>query len=510
MSGLARALSPRVVVAVAGTGTMGAGIASVAAGAGHDVLLYDAAPQAAERAVVRLAADLDNLVTRGKLTAGARDARISRLRPVREVADLASAGFAIEAVIEDLQVKGALLRQVEAILPDDAILATNTSSLSVTAIGARLRRPGQFVGMHFFNPVPVLPLVEVVSGALSERAVIEKIFATAMAWGKIPVHCTSTPGFIVNRVARPFYGEALRLLTERAADPATLDAVMRDCGGFRMGPFELMDLIGHDVNYAVTASVHEAMFHDPRYKPSLVQKSLVDAGLLGRKAGRGFYDYRPDAAQPVPAEAPAATAPTNVVIAGDLGPASALGEAAQAAGIAVERRDDGTGALLIGNVAAALTDGRSATERAAAEGRPTVVFDLALDYATTPRVALAPADGLAGADLACVVGFFQALGKTVSILDDAPGLIVMRTVAMLANEAADAVHQGVTSINDVDFAMLKGVNYPLGPLAWADRIGVAWIAAVLEALRGSYGEERYRLSPLLRRRAITSTPFHVS
>jgi 3-hydroxybutyryl-CoA dehydrogenase len=510
MTPATKPLPSESVVAVAGAGTMGAGIALVAATAGHGVLLYDAVPDAADRAIGRLAKDLAALVQRGKVTAADREARLSRLKSVRDVTELAPAGLVIEAIVERLDAKTDLFRKVEAVVAEDAILATNTSSLSVTALAAQMRRPGNVVGMHFFNPAPILPLVEVVSGRLTDRGVAETIFATARAWGKTPVHCTSTPGFIVNRVARPFYGEALRLLSERAGDPATLDAVMRDCGGFRMGPFELMDLIGHDVNYAVTASVYEAMYQDPRYKPSLIQKDLVDAGLLGRKSGRGFYDYAANAVRPAPADAAPASAPAHIVVTGDLGPAVAIAEMAQAAGIAVDRRDGVEGAILIGDLAVTLTDGRSSTERAATEGRPTIVFDLALDYVKTPRIAIARADSVELSDVARAAGFFQAIGKSVSVLDDVPGLAVMRTVAMLANEAADVVHQGVASAADVDLAMMRGVNYPLGPLAWADRVGIARIAAVLGALGRCYGEDRYRLSPLLARRAVTSRPFNTA
>jgi 3-hydroxybutyryl-CoA dehydrogenase len=501
-------LPPDTIVAVVGAGTMGAGIAMVAASAGHDVRLYDAMPDAARRAVDRLAADLERRVSRGKLTAQERDQCLERLAPVQHIDELAPAGLVIEAIVERLDIKVELFRNIEALVADDAILATNTSSLSVTAIAAHMRRPGQVVGMHFFNPAPVLPLVEVVSGRLTNPAVAQSIFDTAHAWGKTPVHCTSTPGFIVNRVARPFYGEALRLLTEGAASPATLDAVMRDCGGFRMGPFELMDLIGHDVNYAVTASVYEAMFFDPRFKPSLIQKDLVDAGWLGRKTGQGFYDYRTEAVRPEPATAAAGPVPERVVVVGDIGPAAPLLELAQAAGIVIERRAGNDGAILVGELALALTDGRTATQRAASDGRPTVVFDLALDYLTSPRIALAAADGTHEAEVLRAAGFFQALGKSVSVLDDVPGLAVMRTVAMLANEAADAVHQRVASSADVDLSMLKGVNYPRGPLAWAEQIGLSRIATVIETLGRSYGEDRYRLSPILARRALTSTLFN--
>ena len=498
-----------VSIAVIGAGTMGSGIALVAATAGHSVLLYDAAPGAAAAGCQRQRADLEKLVARGRLTAEECEDRLARLQPVEGLPALASAGLVIEAIVENLNIKVDVLRQVEEITGAQTILATNTSSLSVTALSSRLRRPGRVVGMHFFNPAPLMPLVEVISGRLTETAVAQTIFATAQQWGKTPVHCTSSPGFIVNRVARPFYGEALRLLSERAASPATLDAIMRETGGFRMGPFAVMDLIGHDVNFAVTRSVYDAMSQDARYKPSLVQEELVNAGLLGRKSGRGFYDYAKDASQAVPVDAPAGPRPGQIVVEGDLGPAAALVQQARDAGIGVIARD-GAGVIRLDGTILTLTDGRTATERMALDGSPIVLFDLALDYAAAPRMAIARADRADEAALAQVAGFFQALGKTVSVIDDAPGLVVMRTVAMLANEAADVVHQGVASAADVDISMLKGVSYPRGPLAWADAIGPARIAGVIDALARTYGEDRYRNSPLLRRRALSGLPFHHS
>jgi 3-hydroxybutyryl-CoA dehydrogenase len=502
-------LARETIVAVIGAGTMGSGIALVAATAGHTVLLYDAAPSAAEAGCKRQRADLERLVQRGKLTAEASEDRLSRLHPAESLAALAGAGLVIEAIVENLDIKTEVFRQVEALTGPDTILATNTSSLSVTALSSRMRRPGRVVGMHFFNPAPILPLVEVVSGRLTDSSVAATIFSTARAWGKTPVHCTSSPGFIVNRVARPYYGEALRLLSEGAASPATLDAILCETGGFRMGPFALMDLIGHDVNFAVTRSVYDGMFQDPRYKPSLVQQELVSAGLLGRKSGRGFYDYAKEAPRSAPVDYAIGPKHTHIVVEGDLGPAAALAGLARAAGIAVDLRE-GEGLIRLGDTTLALTDGRSATERMIAIGSPTVLFDLALDYAAASRIAIARADQAGDTALARAAGFFQALGKTVSVIDDAPGLVVMRTVAMLANEAADAVHQGVASAGDVDVSMLKGVNYPLGPLAWADAVGSARLAAVIEALARAYGEDRYRNSPLLRRRALTGLPFHAS
>jgi 3-hydroxybutyryl-CoA dehydrogenase len=503
------ALPAGATVAVIGAGTMGSGIALVAATAGHPVLLHDANAAAIERGLGQLRAGLDNLVERGRLDPQEREARLARIAPAPALDMLAPATLVIEAIVEDLDVKASLLGKVEALLGPDAIVATNTSSLSVTALAARLQRPERVVGMHFFNPAPQLPLVEVVSGYLTAPEVALTIAATAHRWGKVPVHCRSTPGFIVNRVARPFYGEALRLLAERAATPATIDAIFCQAGGFRMGPFALMDLIGHDVNFAVTRSVYEGLFHDPRYKPSLLQKDLVDAGLFGRKSGRGFYDYRQEAEQPGPATASLGPRPEQVVVEGDLGPAMALVELARSAGIAV-RTADGEGVLHVGGTRIALTDGRTATERASDGKGDVLLFDLALDYASAQRVAIAAADQADPDAVRHAAGFFQALGKEVSVIDDAPGLVVMRTVAMLANEAADAVQQGIGTREDVDLAMLKGVNYPRGPLAWADTIGLSRILQVIDQLAKIYGEDRYRASPLLRRHALAARPFHSS
>lgn len=503
----ATALDAGLTVAVVGSGTMGAGIAQVAAAAGHPVLLHDARPEAPRRAVEGIAAALERRVAEGRMPATARDGIVARLRPCDDLADLAPAGLVIEAIVEGLAAKQSLFRELEAVVGSDAVLATNTSSLSVTAIGAALERPGQLVGMHFFNPAPAMALVEVVSGLATDPGVAETVFATAAAWGKSPVHARSTPGFIVNRVARSFYAEALRVLAEGGADAATLDAVMRESGGFRMGPFELTDLIGQDVNLAVTRSVYDAFFQDPRFTPSLVQQELVAAGRLGRKSGRGFYQYGLGAARPEPRTAPPGPRPERVTIRGDLGPLDRLVPLLERSGIALRREGGDSGHLEIDGVTIALTDGRTATERMAAEGGlPLVLVDLALDYAPATRVALAPADQTNPGDLARAAGLFQALGKAVSVLDDAPGLIVARTVCMLANEGADAVNQGVCAAEAVDTAMMKGVNYPRGPLAWADALGLPYVVGLLDNLARTYGEDRYRVSPLLRRRLFAGRP----
>jgi len=483
---MTQALEKNSVVAVIGSGAMGAGIAQVAAVAGHTVRLYDTRPEAVEKAIAGIVKALARLVEKGRMGAAEADLARERIHAMRALDEAKDAALVVEAVVEDLDVKRALFADLEGIVGPDCVLATNTSSISVTAIGARLKRPGRLVGMHFFNPVPLMALVEVISGVATDRAVADTVVATAAAWGKNPVHAKSTPGFIVNRVARPYYAEALRLLLERAGDPATIDAVMRDCGGFRMGPFELMDLIGHDVNYSVTQSVFHAYYGDPRFAPSVVQQELVNAGFLGRKTGRGFYRYGDDV---VPPQAQAESAQEE-------GAQATLGGADPVTAALKARVGSSEGAATI-----FLTDGRSATQRALDEGRPdTILFDLLLDPVKATRIALARADQCSEAAWNAAVGLFQQAGFTVTRLDDVPGMAVMRTVAMLANEALDAVNQGVCSAAAVDIAMQKGVNYPHGPLAWADAIGLRHVFTVLANLGATYGEDRYRVSPLLRRK----------
>ena len=519
-------------VAVIGSGAMGAGIAQVAAAAGYTVKLFDNRPEAVAKAISDIAAAFNKLVAKERMSAVDAAAAIARLQAAVTLADVADAALVVEAIVENLDVKRGLFAELETIVADDCILATNTSSISVTAIAAQLRVPARLVGMHFFNPVPLMALVEVISGLATGADLAQTVYDTAAAWGKNPVHAKSTPGFIVNRVARPFYAEGWRLLSEQAADAATIDAVMREAGGFRMGPFELMDLIGHDVNFSVTQSVFNAYFSDPRFTPSVLQQEMVNAGFLGRKAGRGFYHYgdnapaaphpRAEAAQPRPefasytveqgAIAGASHAAGGVV-------ADTLAARLRASGIAVAHRKapetrgrvagDEAPAFHCNGAAVYLTDGRSATQRAHDNNHPdTVLYDLALDYAGAKRIAVACSDQCSPSAYNAVVGLFQAAGLTVTQLDDVPGMAVMRTVAMLANEAADAVNQGVCSAVGADVAMRKGVNYPLGPLAWADAVGIAQIVTVLDNLAASYGEDRYRVSPLLRRKLAGGGRFH--
>ena len=468
-------------VAVVGTGTMGQGIAQVALVAGHPVRLYDAAPGRAREAAAAIGARLDRLVEKERLTAADRDAARARLLPVEELTGLAGCALVVEAVLERLDVKQELFRALEDVVPDDCLLATNTSSLSVTAIGGALRLPGRFVGLHFFNPAPLLPLVEVVSGSATDVTSATRAYETARAWGKTPVACADTPGFIVNRVARPFYAEAFAVYESQGADPATIDAVLRESGGFRMGPFELTDLIGQDVNESVTHSVWRSFFQDARFTPSLAQRRLVESGRLGRKTGRGWYDHADGAERPEPHTADPAEPPAYVIAEGGLGPASELLALIREAGVEVRERDEdgGTRLVLPGGGKLVLADGRTT-----AEFRDVVHFDLALDYRGATRIALSHARHTSPAAVAEATGLFQALGKKVSVIGDVPGMIVARTVARIVDLAVEAVARGVATEDDVDTAMRLGVNYPLGPFEWSRRLGRGWAGELLDELHG--------------------------
>ena len=511
MHKMAEPLATGKLVAVIGAGAMGAGIAQVAATAGHRVRLLDARAGAAEQAISGLCATFDKLASKGKVSAdAARDAKL-RLAPASELAELADAALVIEAIVENLLAKQTLFADLESIVAGDCVFATNTSSISVTAIAAALQAPGRLAGMHFFNPAPLMALVEIVSGLATDVAVADTLFATAQAWGKQPVTARSTPGFIVNRVARPYYGEGLRLLTEGAADCATLDAVFREAGGFRMGPFELMDMIGLDVNFAVSKSVWNAYFNDPRFAPSLIQQELVAAGFLGRKSGHGFYAYGADASAAQPACLPPAAQPQGTRLYETTGPTATLlarlhagcPESQTPCASPDGRLAEAGGAVLF------LTDGRSASQRAAESGiANTVLIDLALDYRSATRVAIAAAEQSAPDAIAAICGLLQAAGFVVSQLADVPGLAVMRTVCMLANEGADAVYQNVCSASAVDRAMRLGTNYPQGPLAWADSLGLPTVHGVLAKLAAAYGEDRYRTSPLIARKFFSGKTFH--
>lgn len=378
--------STKSPIAIIGAGTMGRGIAQVAATANHPVFLFDVDEKILTSARTLLEKIHSRLVEKGKIEAATAEHILSNITYCTDFESLQSCEFVIEAVVENLQIKQDVFCKLEQILPENAILASNTSSLSITSVASACKKPENVIGVHFFNPAPLMALVEIVPGITTSEKTLDASRSLIDSWEKTTVIAKDTPGFIVNRVARPFYGEALRVLEEGIADAATIDWVMREIGGFRMGPFELMDLIGNDVNLKVTETVFEAFFYDSRFKPSFTQQRMVEANFLGRKTGRGYYDYGESTNNPEPN-----------------------------------------------------TDTKLGEE------------------------------------------------------------IFQRILCMLINEAVDAVFLKIATIEDVDLAMTKGVNYPKGLLRWADKIGLDKVLASLQQLQDEYGEDRYRPNPLLKR-----------
>lgn len=384
----------KMEIGVIGAGAMGNGIAQVAAQSGHIVYVYDTKASALERAAFKLKAVLDRLVEKEKISSGEATATFERVRYVDSLSALKNVGLVIEAIIENLSAKQSVFKLLDDLVSPSTVLASNTSSLSIASIGAGIENPERVMGIHFFNPAPLMPLVEIVPSMSTDMKLVEEIRALINSWKKVTVLTKDTPGFIVNRVARPFYSEAIKMMEEGVADMATIDWALREIGGFRMGPFELTDLIGHDVNYVVTETVWEQFYYDPRFRPSISQKRLVEGQLFGRKSGRGWYDYSKGVEKPAPTED-------------------------------------------------------------------------------------------------------TALGQ----------MIVDRIVAMLVNEAADALLLGIGTAEEIDLAMTKGVNYPKGPLAWANEIGLESVLNRLNSLFEEYGDDRYRPCVLLKRKVAAGESF---
>lgn len=386
-------LTKNSIIGVIGAGTMGSGIAQVAASAGHKTILLDANQAALEKAENQMKATLAKLIEKGKMKEADAESIQSRIQYSTSIKDFKNCSLVIEAIIEKIEVKQQLFSELERIVDEDCILATNTSSLSVTSIAAACAKPKRIIGIHFFNPAPVMPLVEVIPGISSDESLVSPLKKLLTDWGKSVVIAKDTPGFIVNRLARSYYGESIRIYEESWEGVpfgvngfATIDWALKEMGGFKMGPFELMDLIGNDINYSVTESVWTQFFYDPRFKPSLTQKRLFEAKRFGKKSGFGYYDYSENAIFPTP-----------------------------------EKNSD--------------------------------------------------------------------LGQK----------IFLRVIAMLVNEAIDALYLSIANRDDLDTAMMKGVNYPKGLLKWCDEIGAEKILATLENLQSEYSEERYRPSVLLKK-----------
>jgi 3-hydroxybutyryl-CoA dehydrogenase len=500
-------LDTGTIVAVIGAGSMGAGIAQVAAASGHRVRLLDQLPGATAKAIERIAADLAGGVQRGRIDERQRDMMLGAIVPVDRLDHIEGCNLIVESVAEDLSAKQTLFRELEHVVSSRAVLATNTSSISITAIAQGLQHPHRLIGWHFFNPAPRMKLVEIVRGLETDPMLAALMRTLSRAWGKTPVSAPNAPGFIVNRVARPFYGEALRLLAEGLATVPAIDRLFTEAGGFALGPFELMDLVGADVSQDTTNSIFEATQWDPRYAPHPIQLELVRAGHLGRKSGRGFYDYRPGALKPVaPALAPAAPPTEALRVPLDARLLAPLVARLRAAGAALQEDPSlPAGELALGGTRIALTDGRTATERAA--GGRMLLLDLARDYASTRLVGAAASAG-AEADLSVIAALLARAGIDLLTLADVAGLAVMRTVCQIVNEACDVMTWTGTGAADIDIAMVLGTAYPMGPLAWADALGPSTVLELLQHLQEHYGDARYRRSPRLRRAHFAGQSLH--
>lgn len=497
-------------VAVIGAGTMGIGIAQLAAMHGHATLVFDLNANTAVAGVAQLTERLSKRVTAGKMSQQQLDDTLGNIRVVTEMQQLASAGLMIEAIVEKKEVKQSLFQQLAEICPEQTILASNTSSISITAIASVVPQPERVVGLHFFNPAPVMKLVEIVKGLKTSPAIADALFDLMQTWRKVPVMAKSTPGFIVNRVARPYYAEAFRALQENVTTPEQLDYILRESGGFAMGPCELTDLIGQDVNFSVTQSVYQEFFYEPRYRPSLIQKELVDAGCYGRKNKQGFYDYAQEQRTPIYTlpSLPAAlknpdVSQLNVQFCGDWHHCVGLSERlATLAGLQIKHLPHSQATmpeLLIDDLSLRLSQGQSVLiEHTDAK---VMLMDWHADWRNAQAVVLTASPACTAADCDKVTGLFAACGISVLWSKDHPGLFVLRTIAMLVNEACEAVLHGIATEQDIDAAMKYGVNYPQGPFQWAAQIGYRHILASLDNLYRLYGEERYRPSLLLRQKA---------
>jgi 3-hydroxybutyryl-CoA dehydrogenase len=464
-------------VGVIGAGTMGAGIAQLACVGGFETWLHDPVPDALAAGGARVAEGLAKGVAKDMWREQEADAAEARLHLATGLEDLGACDLAIEAAPEDLDLKRNLFASLAAVCGPDAILATNTSSLSVTAIAAGVERPERVCGMHFFNPPPLMRLVEIVAGDETAPATLEAATEVARAMRREPIQAADAIGFVANRLARPFTLEALRLLGERVATHDQIDRIVRIGGGFRMGPFELMDLVGVDVNFEVAKSFWEQSFHEPRWQPHPIQARAVAAGRHGRKAGRGYYDYRDGPHRPDDPEPP--------------GSETTGGQAGER-----EVVIDGDGFTALNAELNPVDDFRSET----------VVGFLALPDLESARVVeIARCPVTSDEALAAAGRHFAALGKHVECVErGTPGLVLGRILSQIVNEAHFAVAHGVASAEDCDTAMRLGFNWPRGPFEWARVIGPERVVGMLDALHEHLGEERYRVSPLLRAAAMSA------
>ena len=491
--------SATLKIALVGTGAMGRGIAQIAAQAGIHVLLYDAMPGAAKGAFDAVVATLGKLAEKAKITAENFTEASSRLEIVTHLEQLAAAQVIIEAIVEKLDTKRQLFQQLEGIVPADTLLATNTSSLSVTAIAAACKHPERVAGFHFFNPVPLMKIVEVIDGLLTAPEVTAALLALGQRFGHTAVRAQDTPGFIVNHAGRGFVTEALRCLSEGVAEFHEIDRIMRDAAGFRMGPFELMDLTGLDVSQPVMESIYHQYYEEPRYRPSPLAAQRLVGGVHGRKTGRGFYTYVDNRALPIAVTSVPGRLPARVWIS-QAQPewARAVREAVQESGVTVdEGQRPSADALCI--VTPLGTDATSLCLSQGLDARRTVAIDCLLGLGQRRTVMSTP---LTTAEMrAAAHALFAAGGVPVSLIRDSAGLIAQRILAMIVNIGCDIAQQRIAAPADIDRAVTLGLGYPKGPLTLGDALGAHNTLTILEAMQDFYGDPRYRPSPWLKRRA---------
>lgn len=490
-----------LTLGIVGTGLMGQGIAQIAALGGVNVVLHDARPAAAAEARHAISQMLGKLSEKGKISLARADAAAACITIADSIDQLASCHIVVEAIVENLDAKRALFQQLENIVSDNCLLASNTSSLSVTAIAAACRLPGRIGGFHFFSPVPLMKIVEVIDGLLTEAWVGAALTTLAQRMGHTAVRAKDTPGFIVNHAGRGYGTEALRIVDEGIAEFAQVDRLLREAAGFRMGPFELLDLTGLDVSHPVMESIYNQYYQEPRFRPSPITRQRLAAGLLGRKTGRGFYTYNDGRAKTlpvpaVPALAAGAKAPVWVSRK-NLHAHASVTTLLETLGAVIDRGDRPAADSLC----LVLPLGYDATSSALAE-QLDPVRTLALDplYLTGHRtLMLTPVTAPVMRDAAWAL--FASDNSPVSVIHDSPGFVIQRVIAMIVNIGCDIAQQRIASPADIDRAVTLGLGYPLGPLAMGDKLGAAAVLAILEALHDFYRDPRYRPSPWLSRRA---------
>lgn len=487
-------------IGVVGAGAMGCGIAQIAVQAGSAVQLFDMRHTAAIDAQKSIYLQWDKLVAKGRIEAVTADVFKKRLTVSRTLGDLADCSLVVEAIVERLDVKKSLFSELEAIVSKHAVLASNTSSLSITSLAAGMLHPERFAGFHFFNPVPLMKVVEVVAGLRTGNAICQELCNYARQMGHTPVTALDTPGFIVNHAGRAYGTEALRIVSEGISDFATIDRILRDQVGFKLGPFELMDLTGLDVSHPVMESVYHQFYEEARYRPSVITAQRLAGGMLGRKTSEGFYKYVEGRAQ-TPAEPPAPATDTipPVWVSPRASRRSELMQLLNALGAEIETgQSPSSHALTI--VAPLGFDITTVAVVERLDPARTVGIDLLVEEKATKRRVLAT-NPVTRIDMRHAAhALFARDGKPVSIIRDSAGFVTQRVVASIVNIATDICQQGICSPKDLETAVTLGLGYPSGPLAMGDRYGPTNVLEVLFNMQTVYGDQRYRPSPWLRRR----------